>query len=68
MPRSCESVKMDFICPFCFCDLINAKSHQRICCKNKDNLQKCTTCEKEFKSSQQLFQHYMKCAKLLCRV
>ena len=41
-------------------------SHKKMCTKNKENLQKCGICDKEFNSSQQLFQHYRKCGKFLC--
>ena len=40
--------------------------HKTICPKNKDNLEKCNICDKEFNSSQLLFQHYIKCGKFLC--
>ena len=40
--------------------------HMKICAKNKDNLQKCNICDKEFHSSQQLFQHYRNCGKFMC--
>ena len=40
--------------------------HKKICPKNKDNLQKCNICDKEFHSSQLLYQHYRKCGKSIC--
>ena len=61
--------KQRFQCGYCEYDMPNQyllDSHKKICSKNKDNLQRCNICDKEFNSSQQLSQHYRKCGKFLC--
>ena len=58
-----------FKCEHCECGMPNQfllNSHKKTCSKNKDNLQKCNICDQEFSSSQQFFQHYRKCGKLIC--
>ena len=64
-----KTFKQRFQCEYCEHGMPNQyllNSHKKICSKNKDNLQKCNICDKEFNSTQQLFQHYRKCGKFLC--
>ena len=64
-----KTSKQKFQCEYCECGMLNQyllNCHMKICAKNKDNLQKCNICDKEFHSSQLLFQHYRNCGKFMC--
>ena len=64
-----KTSKQKFQCDYCQYGMLNQyllNCHKKICPKNKDNLQKCNICDKEFSSSQLLFQHYRKCGKFIC--
>ena len=64
-----KTSKQTFQCEYCQYGMLNQyllNCHTKICAKNKDNLQKCNICDKEFHSSQLLFQHYRKCGKFIC--
>ena len=64
-----KSSKQKFQCEHCQYGMLNQymlNCHMKICAKNKDNLQKCNICDKEFQSSQLLFQHYRRCGKFMC--
>ena len=64
-----KTSKQKFQCEYCQYGMLNQyllNCHMKICPKNKDNLEKCNICDKEFHSSQLLLQHYRKCGKFIC--
>ena len=64
-----KTSKQKFRCEHCQYVMLNQfmlNCHLKIRAKNKDNLQKCNICDKEFHSSQLLFQHYRRCGKFMC--